>query len=309
MIVSKMRTPMDAPNAERGFTMVELLISMIVTSILGAAVVTNYATQQDASTTVRQVSQIQQQLRGSTFIMEQDLRITGYDPQSSGLFGVLDVRRYNITDEVTQAAPTAGGSPSITVAYDWDPAPAVPGLNANGLLEEPTPAYRLFDDNNDGIFDLVRDNDNGALNRQLVAEGFEAIGFAYAFDADGDGALDRTPAGNIIWAVDSDNDNRLDTNLDATGDGIIDLNDDTDGDFRIGPADGAGLATPVTVNRIRMVRIWLLARARTAARNFTNTGQSFLVGDQVVPNVAGGFTDKIRRRLLIRTVQCRNTGI
>jgi type IV pilus assembly protein PilW len=289
-----------------GFTLVELIIAMMVTSVMGIAVIANYTSQQQAATTVRQVSQMQQQLRGAMYIMEQDLRIAGYDPEGTDVFGVINVQRWSITNESTAAVPDANGSPSLTIAYDWDPANAA--FNEDGLLNEPAPAYRLFDDNNDGIFDLVRDN--VGANRQLVAEGMEAIGFAYAFDQDGDGELDRTAAGNnIIWAVDWDNDNRLDTNLDADDDGVIDLNDDIDGDRRITPADGGGLPAPVTVDRIRMVRIWLLARARNASRGFTNQGQFILVGDQVIPNQAGGFDDNIRRRLLVRTVDCRNTGI
>jgi type IV pilus assembly protein PilW len=305
MKYSDARIRLFGSKAAGGFTLIELIISIMVTSILGIAVVANYITQQQASTTVRQVAQMQQQLRGAIYIMEQDLRITGYDPEGSGFFGVRDVRRWSITNENTAPVPAAGGSPSLTLAYDWSPT-NLPANNANGILDEPTPAYRLFDFGTDGTLDLVRDV---GPNRDLVAEGIEAIGFAYAFDADGDGELDRTAAGNIIWAVDSDNDNRLDTNLDANDDGVIDLNDDTNGDRRITAADSAPLPTPITWDRIRMVQIWILARAANPSRDFRSQGQFILVGDQVVPNQAGGFNDNIRRRLLVRTVECRNTGI
>ena len=238
------RTPMDRSNASSGFTLIELVITMLVTAVMSIAVATNYISQEEASSTVREVAQLQQQLRGAMYIMELDLRITGYDPEGSGSFGVINVQRWSITDENTDPALSVNGSPSLTVAYDWDPGvPANANTNGNGLLEEPTPAYRLFDDNNDGIFDLVRDD--GTKPRPILAEGIDAVGYAYAFDADGDGDLDRSPGGFVIWAVDSDNDNFLDTNLDATDDGVIDRNDDTDGDYRITPADGAGLAAPV----------------------------------------------------------------
>lgn len=302
------KSPMLNTNASDGFTLVEVIIAMAVSAIIGMAVVLNATSQQEAATAVREIAKMQQQLRGAMYIMEQDIRIAGYDPEESGLFGVTNVQRWIITDDTTPSAVNAAGSPSLTVAYDWDPANAT--NTANGLQDDPMPAYRLFDDNNDGIFDLVRDDDNG-FNRQLVAEGMDAIGFAYAFDNDGDGALDRTGAGNIIWAVDSDNNNLLDTNLDANDDGVIDLNDDTDGDYLITPGDSAtgGFAVQINPNRIRMVRLWLLARAGSASRNYSNQGLSFLVGDQVVPNQAGGFTDNVRRRLLVRTVDCRNTGL
>ena len=295
-------------TAAGGFTLIELLIAMVVTAVMGTAMVANYVSQQQASTMVRQVAQMQQQLRGAMYVMEQDVRIAGYDPQESGLFGITNIQRWSITDLDTKPAASKEGSPSVMLTYDWSP--GSPGTSEDGLLNEPMLAYRLFDETSDGILDLVRDayDEDGNIERQLVAEGIEAIGFAYAFDNDGNGELDRTAAGNIIWAVDSDNDNLLDTNLDANDDGVIDLEDDTDGDGRITAGDSA-LATPVPVDRIRTVRIWLLARARSGSRGFTNQGEFVLVGDRVVPEQEGGFNDNIRRRLLVRTVDCRNAGI
>jgi len=302
---AKIKTPLDRPNASLGFTMIDLVIAMTITAVVSIAVATNYISQEQASETIRQVAEMQQQLRGAMYIMEQDVRITGYDPQKSGLFGVTNVLRYSITDENTQPVIDPNGSPSLTVAYDWGS--GNPNFDGDGLPNDPTYSYRLFDDNNDGILDLVRD-DGSPPPRKLLAVGMEAIGFAYAFDDNGDGAIDRT-GGNVIWAVDSDNDGNLDTNLDANGDGVIDRNDDVDGDYRITPADGAGLAAPVPPASIRMVQVWLLARARTAAKDYSNANAYVQVGDQIVPNVAGGFNDNIRRCLLVRTMHCRNTGL
>lgn len=292
-------------HASGGFTMIELMVAMFVTSIFCLAMVITYIHHLRISDSIIQVSQMQQQLRGSMYLMERDIRIAGYDPLGAGIFGVFNVQRWDITDNVTASAASVDGSPSITIAYDWNP--VNPATSGNGLADERI-AYRLFDEDNDGIFELARDD--GTLNpRPLLAEGIEAIGFAYAYDLDGDGELDRNGA-NIIWAVDSDNDNLLDTNLDADGNGAIDLNDDMKHDFRIDDEDGAAaLPTPVPVQNIRMVRIWLLARARDASKDFNNNGQQFLVGDQVVPPDDNGFRDNIRRLLLIRTVECRNTSL
>lgn len=303
------RTPLAGSVASQGFTLVELLIAILVSTILGIAVVSNYISQERTATVVREIAEMQQQLRGAMYIMEQDIRIAGWTPDGASGFGVTNVQRWNITNETTAPAVNANGSPSLTVAYDWDP---LGGANVNnGLLDDPRPAYRLFDEDGDGILSLVRDNDDplAALDRQLVAEGIQAIGFAYAFDNNKDGQLDRSAAGNIIWAVDSDNDNELDVALDTNDDGVIDLADDNNNDYRITPLDGGGLPTPVTVDRIRMVQIWLLARARHASKEFANAGESFVVGDQVVPSQAGGFNDGIRRRILVRAVQCRNAGL
>ena len=294
-------------STDKGFTIIELLIAIIVTSIVGVAMVSNSISQQRAATMVRQVAQMQQQLRGAVYILEEDIRIAGYDPQSTGLFGITDVRRYDITNEVTAPVVTAAplGSPALTLAYDFDPNNAA--TNSNGILDEPTFSYLLYDDNADNIFDLARDT-NG--QRQLVAEGIDAIGFAFAIDTDGDGELDRTPNNNIIWAVDSDNNNTLDTNLDTNDDGNIDINDDGDNNYVIEAADGAAglINPPVPLNQIRMVRIWMVARTRNIDPQYNSTDQ-FVVGDRVVPAQAGGFQDNFRRQLMDHTVQFRYMGI
>jgi type IV pilus assembly protein PilW len=301
------KSSISAIRSNTGFTLLELLIAMIVTAIVGIAMVSNSISQQRSATMVRETAQLQQQLRGALYIMEQDIRIAGYDPQDSGLFGVRDVRRYTITNEGTAPAPSAApaGRPALTIAYDWDPNNAA--ATGNGLPDEPALSYRLFDDNSDNVTDLVRDVNT---DRQLLAEGIVALGFAFAIDADNDGELDRTPNGNVIWAIDSNNDNRLDTNLDTNDDGAIDMADDSNGNFVIQSADGpAGLINPqVALSRIRMVRIWMVARARNADPRFNNNAQ-FVVGDQVVPAQAGGFQDGFRRQLMDHTVQFRNLGL
>jgi type IV pilus assembly protein PilW len=278
--------------ADHGFTLVELVIAMLLTSVIGIAMIWNYISQQQIAATVRTVSQIQQQLRGAMHIIEQDIRIAGYNLNE----GVVDIRRWSISDGIIPALPDILGSPAITVAYDWDP--TNPDTSHNGFLDEPTPSYRLFNEQGNGNFDLYRII---GPDRHLVAEGIQAIGFAYAFE-DNQGMLVRSAAGDIVWAVDSNNDNRLDTRLDTNGDGVIDENDDSDGDGRITPADIGGALGPVLVDRIRMVRVWILARARNASKDYT-ANERIVVGDRVL-----SFNDDIRRRLLVRTVDCRNRG-
>jgi type IV pilus assembly protein PilW len=288
------------PMNQKGFTLIELVITMAVTAVVGGAVLTNYISQQRSSTIVREVARMQQNLRGAIYMLEQDIHMAGYDPEEAGLFGFTDISRWKITETLADASAEKSSSPSLSVSHDWNPFSAA--TTDNGLLDdEDIPSYRLCDDGADGITDLCRDVDN---DRQVVAEGIEAIGFAYAFDNDGDGQLDRTAGGNIIWAVDSDNDNRLDTNLDNNDDGLIDLGDDKNGDNTITGVDGGTLATSVPMESIRSVRIWLLARGGVDANRFVNTAQ-YVVGDQVVP----AAPDNFRRRMLVRTVQCRNLGL
>jgi type IV pilus assembly protein PilW len=115
---------------------------------------------------------------------------------------------------------------------------------------------------------------------QPVAENIERIGFAYAFDDDNDGELD-TSGGSVIWAYDADGDGELDTNTDT----------------------GAALASTVELNRIRAVRIWILARSSRGISDYTDT-RTYSVGD--LPAYAPN--DNFVRRLVTTTVKCRNMG-
>jgi type IV pilus assembly protein PilW len=137
-------------------------------------------------------------------------------------------------------------------------------------------------------------------NGQIVAYDIEAVGFAYAFDDDGDGALDQSGGGNIIWAVDSNlGDNKLDKFLDTDDDGTIDEND-TEG--------GANLAGQIDLVDIRAVRIWLLARTRQPVKGHTDD-QTYSVGANHRGPADGDWDPRRKRVLLTTTVYCRNMGI
>jgi type IV pilus assembly protein PilW len=139
-----------------------------------------------------------------------------------------------------------------------------------------------------------------------LAEGIEAIGFAFAFDNDedgridfndddADGVLDAPPAGNegVYWAVDTDGDNLLDTNLDTTRDGRVDLSD-------------GNSALPFTVDpdRIRAVKIFVLSRTKGPDPKYIDKN-SYVIGFRRINNPG----DNYRRQFLELTVKCRNMGL
>jgi type IV pilus assembly protein PilW len=155
-----------------------------------------------------------------------------------------------------------------------------------------------------GALDLGRSVGAGAP--VLLAEGIEALGFAYAFDNDedgridfndddADGVMDAPPAGNegVYWAVDTDADDILDTNIDTNQDGRVDL---TDGN----------MALPFTVNpdRIRAVKIFVLSRTKGPEPTYVDH-DSYVVGFRRIINPSDNF----RRQMLELTVKCRNMGL
>jgi hypothetical protein len=95
----------------------------------------------------------------------------------------------------------------------------------------------------------------------------------------------------VIWAIDVDNDGRLDTSLDTNDDGDIDTLD---------AAGGVAFLPTVNINRIRTVRIWLLARTEAPIRDFSDT-RTYVVGVRSITPA-----DSFQRRLLTASVKCRN---
>lgn len=283
-------------HAFSGFTLVELMVGIVVAAIVSIAILSTHHTTRRTVMTQRQLADIQQQLRGSLYIMERDIRAGGIDITGVGTasapLGIQDIRRYSIeSDPTPSAAPAPNGSPALTINYD---------LNSDGIIEQST--YLLYDVDSNGIVDLVRDTGGGY---QLQAVGIEAIGFAYAIDANPvDGKLDTTATGNIIWAVDSDNDNQLDVHLDAQDDGDIDTDDDLNSDNILADAT---LPAPVTLDRIRAVRIWLRCRSEQQAKTAVGGSNSrpVVIGDRIIPPA----NDNVRRRSIVMSIACRNLGI
>lgn len=331
----------------RGFTIIEVVIAMVMTVLLGGAILTNYIVQERAGMQVRQVAEMQQQLRGAIAVMAEDIRLAGYNRQPGNPtpeFGILSVQRWSIGDETETPVLDAEGTESIWLAYDFDRfrpntessllyaddlygqhrcSGASLVTTGNKVADEQLYAYRLFDDNSDGVLELARDVYDSAcgtavqyspisgvpFRRQVVAENIEAIAFAYALDADGDGLLDQRN-GQTIWAMDlKGNDNKLDTNLDTNGDGQI-TEEDAGEDQLIDNTDNLyGGLTPdatVSVDKIRAVRIWILAGSNPDARY--SDAKTYVVGHRIIEpaTMSSDFSPHRRRVSMEYTVDCRN---
>jgi len=275
-----------------GFSLVELLVAMGITAVVMAAVYKIYTTQQDSYVLQEQVAEMQQNGRTAKYVMTREIRMAGYNP----------TRKLNVGDFVTSFVArlpgdglddgdpnrTSTGSDSIAFTLDY---------NGDGVLDanfDEQIAYRVAGEN------LQRfDVDNDAW--LTVVENIEALGFAYAFDDDGDGNIDTHPVKDyIIWAYDSDDDGTLDKNLDTNDDGLIDAADDQDGaELPVAVAPTGEVA----LDKIRAVKIWIMARTGREDRAFVDTS-TYFVGEQRVPANAGS-----RYHLLTITVKCRNMAL
>lgn len=81
----KMKT---IPNSNEGFTLIELMVALAITSILLAGIYTTYITQLKSHLTQQLLVEMQQSLRGSMQLMEREIRMAGYDPEQTAGAGI-----------------------------------------------------------------------------------------------------------------------------------------------------------------------------------------------------------------------------
>ena len=283
---------------KHGFTIIELLIALAISGIVSAALITTFLSQQKSYVVQENVAGMQQNLRGGMEMMTREIRLAGYDRNNAGGMGILDISPRDINDSIDV---TMNGNGAVQVAADF---------NNNGLSDaSDIISFSIADSpigTPDGNLDLTRDAGAG---RQLLAENIEAMGVAFAYDEDGDGNLDVSAGGNVIWAVDSDGDNDLDLNLDTNDDGDIDSTDGP-GVSGNGLITGSAIVPNINIGDIRAVRIWLLARTDREDREYVN-GHTYVVGHKVIsPSTDGNANnDAYRMRLLTTTMKCRNLGL
>ena len=279
-------------NNNRGFTLVELMVAMLLSGMVIAAIYITFKAQRESYYVQDEVAAMQQNLRAAMTMMVPEIRMAGYDP----------------TGNATCAAIVQADGPLFHFRLDEN------GDRDCGETDDDiTYGFTSTADDDGGSRDGIADAGADDLGRRDVggdfldlAEFIHAIGFAYAYDADDDGDLDVSANGHVIWAVDLGGGGDWDR-LDRDDDGDIDADDDTNNDGVISGADintnAADTGTTIVLADIRAVRIWILARSENQDLDFSNTA-TYVVGENVItPN------DNYRRRLMETAVLCRNMGL
>jgi type IV pilus assembly protein PilW len=289
--------------SSQGFTLVELLVAMVVAAIAMGAIYSVYISVVRSYSVQRELAHMQQSMRAAMYLIKDDLRNSGREPLMTGAVGITNVSRFN------GDADDASGYPGITMTSMFD-------SDGDGQADTDivrTISYRVWDSDGDGRRELRRQDslspDPNAW--YLVFDGIEDISFAYAFDNDNDMDLDRNnndANATVVWGINTDNIVGLDTNADNIPDGNIDENDDGDGDGDIDNADG-GLGAQIPLEDIRAVRIWLLARSRTAYPDYQDT-QTYVLGHKVInmQDAANANRRNFRHKMLVSAVALNNHG-
>lgn len=268
------------PLSQQGVSLIELLIAMVVASIAIIAIYNTYAVQARNHRNQKVAGALQQNLRAAMTILQQEIRKAGYDPHDSRRFGIVDIRRYNL---ISGNRVDSNGQPCLSYTCDIDENGRLDARNSGRNREHAS--FKIADVHNNGRICLTYDNGGG---RHPVAEDIHAMGLAFGVDMDGDEVLDTWKGGpHPIWAVDSDNDNRLDTHLDVDNNGRIDAKDDTDGDGHITALDGAPIEPPIGLDRIKAIQVWLFAVSDQPVQGHYDN-RVYVVADRIIPAARDG---------------------
>jgi type IV pilus assembly protein PilW len=262
-----------------GLTLIEILVTLAIFSIVMTIVIKAFYTQQNTLTHIDQRSEMQITARNAMHIIETHIQMMGFSPG-----GRLDSED---AMDFSQGSRAEGG---WLVFRRNNPDP-----DDISEIQEVSINLLKSADREDGGPDGFADSDVGATGLIIqgvrAADNIMAIRFAYAFDDDGDGCADLSAGNNIIWAMDTDSDGRLDTSLDTDDDGDVDADD---------AVGGTALARETDIGRVKAVKVWLLVRSAFPLKGARDQ-REFVVGGQRCT-----VDDYYGHVLLTTTVRCRN---
>lgn len=165
----------------RGFTSIEMLVALLMSTIVLAAFVASLFSQQKVHMTQERLIEMQQDLRSAIYLFGADVRMAGYDPTGDANATFLIADQAEIQFQIDR-----NGDGDFT-----DPGPPV--------TDDPMEVIRYAltnDADRNGIADgagcdFGRELDTGGL--QILAENIDALNFVYL---DQDGNVLATPVAN-----------------------------------------------------------------------------------------------------------------
>ena len=80
---------MHLKSHQKGFTLVELLVTLAIFSVAITAIYTSYLTQQKTYLAQAEVTAMQQNLRAGMYHLERELHMAGFDPHNTAKAGFL----------------------------------------------------------------------------------------------------------------------------------------------------------------------------------------------------------------------------
>jgi prepilin-type N-terminal cleavage/methylation domain-containing protein len=164
----------------RGLTLIELLIVLLVGGIIVAGIYRVFVAQSKAYIVQDQVVEVQQNIRVATEVLMKDLRMAGYDNNS-------------VNSLIKIAVPVVAGDHSITVNYEYD------------NTTQYTVTYRRDAASSRLMRQLTTTKDDGTTTpgaEEPLLENVDAFDLAYGVDQDDNGKMDDLNGNGVIDAGD-----------------------------------------------------------------------------------------------------------
>jgi type IV pilus assembly protein PilW len=184
-------------NNEKGFTLVELLIAMVIAAIVMTSVYSVYQSQQRSYVVQEEVAAMHQNLRAAMYFIEREIRMAGCDPTGAAGAGMVTASGNLIRFTEDFRGKNAGDPP------DGD----------TGDPDEDI-SYFLADADGDGqVDDLVRDTGGVEANiEKVIAENIQSLNFTY-LDSSGatTAVLDNIRFVRITLVARNDDNSKTDT--------------------------------------------------------------------------------------------------
>ncbi len=173
-------------NNKCGFTLVELMLVIAISSIVAGAVYSAYISQNRTYIAQENVAEIQQNVRTAIDMLSRDIRMAGYDSSGSKNFGFVNTADTDFSNGAGLSEDVTTGATQIAFTMDLNKDGlidrAAVDVDGNGnidMSEMEQVAYRLNGTN------LQRySTTTGAIEWQTVAEGIQSVEFYYTL-ADG----------------------------------------------------------------------------------------------------------------------------
>lgn len=101
---------------KKGFTIVELLVAITISSVVMASVYSAYYSQQKTAVVQEQMADMQQNLRAAMFYMEREIRMAGCDPTNDAGAGIVTADDASIAFTEDVRGDALGSDPDGDVA-------------------------------------------------------------------------------------------------------------------------------------------------------------------------------------------------
>ena len=145
----------DIGRNKGGFSLIELIVALVISSIILTGIYSVYTTNQKVFATQQQVVEMEQNLRAANFMLVNDLRMAGYDPTGDAGAGIV-----------------TGGTNTITITMDLDDDDAFTSPSENIT-------YALADPDSVGRESLYRYSSAPPNGDDMIADNIDALDFVY----------------------------------------------------------------------------------------------------------------------------------